>query len=100
MNKKILIIPLLLLTGSIFLNIIQYQESRSLIKSNNYTWQDVERFAENCEIASGAQAHSLDVSIKLIDGREFTVKEPGIDAIYSTLWKHTSKCGDVPFATE
>jgi hypothetical protein len=69
-------------------------------KNNNYSWEDVITFANNCEIASGWQAHNLDVQVVLKNGEEFLVKEPILDEIFSLLWKNNDKCGEVPFATE
>jgi hypothetical protein len=75
-------------------------DGRSFVASEDDQWQAILAAADDCQIESVFQAHSLDVSATLKDGRVLKGKEPAIDMITETVSALEDRCGQVSVATE
>jgi hypothetical protein len=47
-----------------------------------------------------AQAHSLEVTLTLKDGRQLITTEPEIDAVFRVIEQCGERCADIQIATE
>ncbi len=63
------------------------------------SWPQAVEFIETCNVEMVIQAHSLDVTLKLKDGREVVAVEPKIDEVFSITEKARA-CRNIIIATE
>ena len=68
--------------------------------SNKTYWEILKWFIGNCEVSSIMQAHSLEVTAILKNGKVIKAKEPEIDDIFDIIAESKDKCGDIIVATE
>lgn len=64
------------------------------------SWPSAVRLIETCAILSAGQTHSLDITLKLKDGRSVRTVEPNIDELFTIVNRTEASCGRVPVATE
>ena len=63
-------------------------------------WDIIKAAIKNCEVKEIMQAHSLEVTATLKDGRELRAVEPKIDDIIDIALEAEEKCGKIIMATE
>jgi hypothetical protein len=64
------------------------------------SWPSALKLIETCSVSALSQKHSLDVSLKLKDGRMVRTVEPRIDEVIKAEANVENKCGSVVVATE
>lgn len=64
------------------------------------SWLQAKNFIEDCGVTMITQTHSLDVILTMTDGSTLVAVEPTIDEVFSVAQEVSSKCGNIPLATE
>lgn len=64
------------------------------------SWPQAVQLISSCSVQSVMQAHSLDISLRLKDGRRVYTVEPLIDAVFDVTRDAAAACGDIQLATE
>jgi inhibitor of cysteine peptidase len=64
------------------------------------TWEEAEALILSGEVEMIFQAHSLEVRLRLKDGRELVTEEPSIDEVFRVVDRCGEKCAGIAMATE
>jgi hypothetical protein len=70
------------------------------IETTTVTWEEAEQLIRNGEVTQVFQAHSLQVTLTLADGRQVVTTEPSIDAVFRVIQDCGQPCADILQATE
>jgi hypothetical protein len=105
MSKKFWVIGtivLLIILAGIFVTNPPQQNGgdESSAYSETVSWDEAIRILNSGVVEQVFQAHSLDVTLSLKDGRSVHTKEPGIDDIFDEVEKCGEPCKDILVATE
>lgn len=68
--------------------------------SEQISWQEAVSYIENCSVSFVGQAHSLNITLKMKNGKTFSAKEPSIDDVFELVNQNINKCGNIGLATE
>lgn len=68
--------------------------------SNTVSWEEALAVLNSGAVVEVFQAHSLDVTLKLADGRTLYTVEPQIDAVFTAVDACGAPCADILLATE
>jgi hypothetical protein len=63
------------------------------------SWPSAVKLLETCSVSKAEQAHSLDVTLHLTDGREVRTLEPSIDEIIRIAKRVEGLCGPLSIIT-
>lgn len=64
------------------------------------SWAAAKRLIRECQVTEASQAHSLSVSLRLVDRKTVSTTEPEIDLVIRLLERAERKCGQTPIAVE
>jgi len=95
------IVVLLVIVIGFFVVVINFsQQNNDGKEENTVFWNEAIRILNGGEVEKIAQAHSLDVTLILKDGRKIKTKEPGIDDIFDEVEKCGEPCKEILLFTE
>jgi hypothetical protein len=89
--------------GSVLIRKIQRVEEGGMVLPMDpgrvfISWPEAVRLIEQCNVTMVMQTHSLDINLRLKDGREVTSVEPTIDGVFQVTQR--ANCPNVIIATE
>jgi len=64
------------------------------------SWEEAEALILSGQVEQVAQAHSLEVTLYLRDGRQLSTTEPKIDEVFDVIGRCGEPCADMILATE